>query len=473
MSNSKLDQRWPWLVAAAAIVAAFVFVSFNRLENIGSLADPRPMGGAEDIANLRERDDVNVLFILIDTLRSDRLGSYGYSRDTSPFLDSLAGSGVRFDRHLSQSSWTKESMASIWTSAYPWRTGVIRFNEVIPEAAEMPAETLKRAGFETFGLWRNGWVAPTFGFQQGFDVYNRPQHVGPGLGVRVKNPTLSRGGTDEDLTSSAIEFFRVHRGKRWFLYMHLMDVHEYTYDEASALFGAGYSDVYDNSIRWVDGTLKIMMEHLADQGHAENTLVFVTSDHGEAFSERGYEGHGRWLYKETTEVPFILSFPFKLESSVVVQSRTQGVDVWPTIFELLGVEGPPAQDGRSLVPEIMAAVRGEPAPRKERVGFSHLNQNWGQRISEEKQTVALVDGPLRYVRATIGKRLVENLFDASSDPGELNDLAKSEPESLERLRGLMDDQLARDDSAFGEVTTREIGEMELNQLRAIGYDVGK
>jgi arylsulfatase A-like enzyme len=472
MSDSTLDQRWPWLLGAATIVVVFLLATIEQIESGSAPVDPRPVGTADDIARLRERDDVNVLFILIDTLRSDRLGSYGYGRDTSPYLDGLASTGVRFDRHLSQSSWTKASMTSLWTSVYPWRTGVIQFDQIVPEDAEMPAEILKRAGFDTIGLFRNGWVAPTFGFQQGFDIYNRPPHTRLNPGVLVKNPTLRQRGTDEDLTASAIEFFRVHQGNRWFLYLHLMDVHEYTFDEESALFGDAYSDVYDNSIRWVDGTLKIMMEHLVDQGYADNTLVFVTSDHGEAFSERGYEGHGRWLYRETTEVPFILSFPFKLESKVVVKTRSQNVDVWPTIFELIGVDPPAEQDGRSLVPEIMAAARGEPPPRKERVGYSHLNQNWGQRHRDELRTVALVEGPLRYIRGTIGKDPIERLFDAASDPKELEDLAKSHPETLARLRDLMDDQLGNEELAFGEVPTREIGEMELNQLRAIGYDVG-
>ncbi|MBW2387823.1 MAG: sulfatase-like hydrolase/transferase, partial [Deltaproteobacteria bacterium] len=183
MSDSILDRRWPWLVAAAAIVVAYLYSTTNQIDggNNGSnnetrnqAADSRPVGSIEDVAKLRDRDDLNVLFILIDTLRSDRLGSYGYSRDTSPFLDRLADTGVRFGRHLSQSSWTKASMTSLWSSVYPWRTGVTRFDHIIPEDAELAAETLQRAGFRTVGIWRNGWVSPSFGFQQGFDVYSRP-----------------------------------------------------------------------------------------------------------------------------------------------------------------------------------------------------------------------------------------------------------------------------------------------------------
>ncbi|MBW2291552.1 MAG: sulfatase-like hydrolase/transferase [Deltaproteobacteria bacterium] len=265
---------------------------------------------------------------------------------------------------------------------------------------------------------------------------------------------------------------RVHSGGRWFLYLHLMDLHEYTYDSQSALFGSSYSDIYDNSIRWVDQTIEILLEHVVDKGYGDNTIVVVSSDHGEAFMERGYEGHGRRLYKETTEVPFIVSFPFKLEPNIVVQTRTQNVDVWPTIFELIGIERTADQDGRSRVPEIMAIARGEAPPDVEPIGFSHLDQNWGQRDTEPLPTVAAVEGSLRYVRGDVENETVEHLFDASSDPKELVNLAKTEPETLARLRDSVDERLTSP-PAWGEPERREIGEMELNHLRAIGYDVGE
>ncbi len=472
MSDNILDRRWPWLVAAGVIVAAFLLSTIINIDGGNPEARTRQLGTIEDITALRERDDTNLLFILVDTLRSDRLGSYGYSRNTSPYLDELASTGVRLDRHLSQASWTKASMASLWTSLYPWRTGITRFDDVIPDAAELPAETLKQAGFRTIGIWRNGWVDPRFGFSQGFDVYTRPPGRRFRKDVLAQKPSLKQRGTDEDVTTSAIEFLRVHSGGRWFLYLHMMDLHEYTYDEQSALFGTKYSDVYDNSIRWVDETLRIFMEHLADQGYAENTIVVITSDHGEAFMERGFEGHGRRLYKETTEVPFLVRFPFKLEPGVVVETRTQNIDMWPTLFDLLGVAAPPDRDGRSLVPDIIATARNESPPTANQPALSYLDRHWGRPDVEPDPTVAVADGPLRYVRAKVAGKVVEDLFDASNDPLELENIASTSPETVERLRTVADRELASE-PAWGEAPTREIGEMELNQLRAIGYDIGK
>ena len=177
-------------------------------------------------------------------------------------------------------------MASLWTGLYPAGTGITRYDDVIPDTARMAAELLREAGFQTVGLYRNGWVAPTFGFDQGFEVYQRPAPRPLPPEIRRENPTLSAKSTDEGVIEAAQEFLRVNGQQRWFLYLHLMDLHEYVYDEESALFGASYSDIYDNSIRWTDGTIEILLEALAELGQLENTVIAVASDHGEAFLER-------------------------------------------------------------------------------------------------------------------------------------------------------------------------------------------
>lgn len=469
MFNSLPERVTAVLFVAVLIYVASLFVEFNPTWN----EDPREVSETveEAVDQARNAEDLNVLFILVDTLRADRLGAYGYERATSPFLDRLASEGIRFSRHLSQSSWTKASMASLWTGLQPTRSGIKRFDDIVPEDAEMPAEILTDLGFKSVGLYRNGWVSPTFGFEQGFDVYTRPTPLPMAAKVQSENPTITAFATDESATAAAIEFLRVNRNEKWFLYLHLMDVHEYIYDEESAIFGSGYSDKYDSSILWTDRTLEIFFERLNAWGLTENTLVVLTSDHGEAFRERGYEGHARQVFKESTEVPWIISLPTRLKEGLVVNTRTQNVDVWRTIFDLLGVENESPQDGRSRVPDILAAGAGKtPTIADDEAAFAYLDQTWGQRSASPRPTIAVADGAFRYVRQASKTGQVESLFDSEMDADELIDVGAEFGDVLERLRSEADEYLALS-PPWGDVPTRELNEMELNQLRALGYSI--
>ncbi|MFK7898131.1 MAG: sulfatase [Myxococcota bacterium] len=459
---------WPLLIGVLALA-----IYASTLVEI-TTGDGRPRGDAASLNALQYRDDVNVLFILIDTLRADRLGSYGYERETSPTLDYMASTGVRFDRHLAQSSWTKCSMASLWTGLNPARTGVLRFDHALPGDARMPAEIFQEAGFRTAGIWRNGWVAPNFGFDQGFEVYGRPARKPMPKGYRRDNPHVTLEGTDHDAVDNAIEFLRVHGQERWFLYMHLMDVHQYLYDEKSALFGSTYSDVYDNSIRHTDDVVGRLLTHLAEEGQLEKTLVVITSDHGEAFSERGHEGHAKNVYRETTEIPFILGFPFQVEGGLAMDFRTSNVDVWPTVLELLGLPGLEDTDGRSLVPELLAAAQGKPVDAQGPVAFSHLDRTWGQQRNPPRPTVAALEDGYRlvYFKEADG-RTSSQLFDANADRLERRDVIADHPDVAEALTAEIEDYLeGASPSGWGEgATSVEIDEMELNQLRALGYEL--
>jgi len=150
----------------------------------------RPSGTVQDLARLSQRGDLNVVFILVDTLRADRMSLYGYERPTTPVIDELGKHGIVFEHVISQSSWTKTSMASLWTGTYPAAHGVLRFDNVIPQQAVMPAEIFAAAGYRTVGIWRNGWVAPNFGFDQGFDVYYTPK-AGAEARLRRHSPGTS------------------------------------------------------------------------------------------------------------------------------------------------------------------------------------------------------------------------------------------------------------------------------------------
>ena len=462
------DARWPWIMTALLLLGAYASLWVGVREG-----DPRPEGSVVDIENLSQRDDVNLLFILIDTLSADRLGSYGYERDTDPTLRYLADTGVRFARHLSQSSWTKASMASLWTSLAPPRTGVTRFDHAVPEAAKLPAEILLEAGFRTAGIWRNGWVAPNFGFSQGFEVYTNPSPGRLPASVRRNSPHVSLEGTDRDVVRTAREFLRAYGDQRWFLYLHLMDVHQYLYDEQSALFGSDYRDLYDNSVRHEDDVVSELLGHVADTGLLDRTLVVIAVDHGEAFGERGIEGHAKGVFRETTEIPLILSFPFRLDPGASVSTRTSNVDVWPTLLDLLGLPPFEASDGRSRLPEILAAASGKAVTENLRPAYAHLDRTWGRPSQPSEPHVAVVVGDHRLVTiAGPGDQVKERLFDASGDPRERNELGDSQPEVRAELRALAEAYLEPEPAPWGEGSESvDVDEMQLNQLRALGYAI--
>jgi arylsulfatase A-like enzyme len=436
-------------------------------------SDPRPRGTLEDLIALRERSDLNVLFILVDTLRADRLGAYGYERDTSPNIDALAASGIRFNRQVSQSSWTKCSMASLWTGLYPARTRVLRSHDVVSSGARMPAEIFREAGFRTAAIWRNGWIAPNFGFSQGFEIYHNPP---PRQGARARinraeNPNLTLAGTDADTLDSAREFLRAHGEERWFLYLHMMDVHQYVYSEDTALFGTNYSDSYDNSIRWVDNLLGYLLLELAQRGLLERTLIVFSSDHGEAFGEHDGEGHARNVYGEVTTTPLIIAPPFRFEPGITVEARSENVDLWPTVLELVGLPPLDDADGKSLVPQIAAAAQGASGPDVDGMAFAELDLTWGRNRARPAPMVAVNQGRWRLIYRARAPRRSE-LYDTWEDPLEQRDLSGEQPELVEALEESARAYLQSDPPPWGEETpTVEIDELQMNQLRALGYGV--
>jgi arylsulfatase A-like enzyme len=461
------------LEVVAAIVAIALLAAGIRhfFDGEAERPDSRPTGTIEDVLALRDRDDINVLFILVDTLRADRLGCYGYERDTSPNLDALAASGIRFAQQVAQSSWTKCSMSSLWTGLYPARTRSLRAYDVLSEEATTPAEIFREAGFRTAAIWRNGWIAPNFGFSQGFEIYLTPTEPRGAKMRRIDSPNIALDGSDGDVIDSAREFLRAHGHERWFLYLHMMDVHQYAYSEDTALFGTNYSDSYDNSIRWVDSLLGHLFDELERRGLRENTLIVFSADHGEAFGEHDGEGHARNVYGEVTRTPLILGLPFRLEPGIVVEARSENVDLWPTALELVGVPPLPDTDGQSLVSEIKAAAAGASEADAEGIAIAHLDQSWGRDHQKPRPMVSYTEGRWRLIYRAHAPEASE-LFDKWEDPHEQHNVAEQWPEILEDLSGKAEAYLASRPPPWGDdAPTVEIDEMQLHQLRALGYGV--
>jgi len=457
-----------FLFALAGLLALAALASQFRL-NVPSRGVEPPSA----LLDLRERDDLNVVFLLVDTLRADRLGAYGYERPTSSVLDAAARYGIVFEDVVAQSSWTKTSMASLWTATHPMRNGVLRYDHVLPEEARMPAEVLREAGYRTVGLWRNGWVEPNFGFAQGFDIYVRPTIGAERMRIHREAHTVAPiAGTDEDLTLSALDFLESFGRDRFFLYMHYMDVHQYVYDEAASIFGTSYSDVYDQSIHWVDRLIGVLLARLEEMDLLSRTLVVIAADHGEAFLEHGFEGHARNLYAEVTRVPWIVLPPFLLEPGIRVPQTVSNVDVWPTVLDLLGLPALPGADGRSRLPEVLlaAGLESQGEVFEERPVFAQLDRGWGRPKADDLPTlVSVTEGGKRLIATLEGQRRPE-LYDRVRDPLEQEDLAPSEPDWAASLEAHLGDYRVETTAPWGRAPRQvELDELRLNHLRALGY----
>ena len=468
MLRRLLDSPAAYFAGAAILLLMIVALQFDlRIPS-------RPRGTAGDLALLRTRGDLNVVFILVDTLRADRLSLYGYGRPTTPVIDDLANHGIVFERVIAQSSWTKTSMASLWTGTYPAAHGVLRFDNAIPDDAVMPAEIFKAAGYRTVGIWRNGWVAPNFGFDQGFDVYYTPK-AGADARLQRHSPGVAFiGGTDEDVFVAARDFLEHFGQEKFFLYLHLMDLHQYVFDDDADAFGPTYSDAYDKALDWTDRVIGAIVDALDAAGALPRTVIAISSDHGEAFLEHGREGHAYDLYREVIEVPYVIIPPLILDRGIRVEETIANVDVWPTLLDLVGLPPLRGVDGKSMLPLVLAAggASAERAPADlTRPVVSHLDQHWGGR-AEPRELVSLTDGDSRLIVQIDHPNSVE-FYDSSTDPWEATNRSEESLPELQPMLERIDRYLNDSEPPWeAESPTIEVDELRLNQHRALGYRVG-
>ncbi len=349
---------------------------------------------------------VNAVLISIDTLRADHLGCYGYERDTSPRIDALARQGVVFKNAISSTSWTIPAHMAIFTSQYDAVHGVLSHEHCLDHKRVTMAEIFKEAGFLTAGFYTATFMHPTLGFDQGFDQYINCSSVAPlldsflernapeglvSLSVPERKELVKkvrhewslwkdakRDVTSPTITEKVIEWLSGHHEERFFLFLHFWDPH-YDYippPPYDTMFDPDYEGpikgdvhrnpllrpdmpkrdlehlvaLYDGEIRWTDMHIGKIMDALQDLGKLDETLVVITSDHGEEFFEHGSESHGKTLYEEVVRVPLIVRLPGTVPEGKVVQSQVRNIDILPTMCELFGLRKSDEAMGKSLAP---------------------------------------------------------------------------------------------------------------------------
>ncbi len=366
------------------------------------------------------RPALNVVIVVVDTLRQDHLATYGYARDTAPFLNSLARQGVTLDG-ISPSSWTKPATASILTGLHPVTHQAIDRQDRLPEEAVTLAEILRLEGYRTFAASANGWVSPTFGFEQGFDeLLLREQ-----LNIRARE--LNR-----ELLPRLLQL-----QEPFFLYVHYIDPHApyapitdwrggplpttllpvlpddlaATHVRVrSAEFLRRAVDLYDGEIRGADAGLAELVGVLRGRGLLDRTLLVVTSDHGEEFEEHGRMSHGQTLYDEVLRVPLVFHGPGL--SAGARLGRASLVDLVPTLVDLVGVpfwRRELKADGVSIAGALTSGRM-----RQSGRGFlGHLDFVDGKSLSYTADDHKMVLAKRPYAK---------QVFDLATDPGERRNL---------------------------------------------------
>ena len=318
------------------------------------------------------------ILISLDTLRADHLGAYGYSRPTSPFLDSLAARGTLFENAVVQLPGTLPSHMSIFTGLYPPEHGVYPETALSPLLKTLP-EVLRQEGFATGGHVEGGYVAGRYGFARGFEEWTDDSPMVEREGRLVKSRkavkrTFGRG----------LEFLkRVRDRESFFLFLHTYSIHD-PYDppeeyrsrywsgppppgafeprgQELAAYNRGeralapraveyYRALYDAQINYTDDVLREFFAGIAGLGLADSVTVVLTSDHGEEFLEHGKLVHEQ-VYHENLHVPLLVVRPGG-SGGRRVRTLVQSVDLAPTLLELAGVPlgRRPAMSGRSFVP---------------------------------------------------------------------------------------------------------------------------
>lgn len=410
----------------------------------------------------------DIVLIVVDTLRADHLGAYGYTRDTSPVIDALAERGVLFEAAWGAAPWTLPSIMSIMTSRYPSGHRVENDGLRLADGIPTLAQTFEAGGYATGGFVSHIYVTETFGFKRGFQRFEDFDLADPAYRLEAgMEPDATR------VTDAALEWLAAQGDRPVFLFVHYFDPH-WPYDppdDVRAQFpsdyrgdlDAGYDSIslfqepniampedyrtflldrYDGEIRYVDREIGRLLEGLGRSGRRDRAWITVTSDHGEEFKEHGSVGHGRSLYEEVIRVPLVIAGPGSGTAGRGgrrIAAPASGIDLFPTLIDLAGFERrPPGLEGGSLAPALRSG--GGPAPGSDPGATIVISET----VRLNTYQKALRRGARKLIQF-MGQNRSE-LYDLALDPGEKNDLAAAHPEEC---RDLLRDLYARVDLFSG------------------------
>ncbi|HET9099344.1 MAG TPA: sulfatase-like hydrolase/transferase [Acidobacteriaceae bacterium] len=394
---------------------------------------------------------INVVLITLDTVRADHLHCYGNEKIKTPNIDSLAESGVQFDKAVAQTPLTQPSHASMFTGENPNVHNVRDTGGFALQPSSVTMATiLQRHGWDTAGFISASVLTKMFGFNQGFATYDdRLEHR------NRRDPVSTRSA---DVTADhAIKWLQKQSGKPYFLWVHFYDAH-FPY-EPPAKFRKQYSqDPYDAEIAFEDQQVGRVLQAVKQKAPAQKTLIVLLSDHGEGLGDHGEYDHGVFLYDSTVRIAWIMAGP-GVPAGVHVQQQAREIDLLPTVLDLMAGHPSRAVQGTSLVP----AFSGKAVPSSysyEETLYPKINMGWSE-------LRGIHTAHWMYIRAPRPE-----LYDLDQDPGENHNVVDAHPKEYRELDAQLKKASRLGSSGTETVDLKQMDEQTMNQLKSLGYTAG-
>ena len=395
----------------------------------------------------------SVLLVSVDTLRADRLGSYGYKAGSTPVLDRLADRGLRFAQAATVAPLTLPAHTSLLSGTFPTFHGV-RDNGsfYVNDTITTLPEVLQGRGYRTGGFVGAFVLDRRWGLAQGFDHYFDEFDLAR-YDMAAGLEAAQRPGSE--VVDHALAWLAQDRERPFFMWVHLYDPHSpYAPPEPfRSRFPATMHGAYDGEVASTDAQIGRLVEYLQTSQRLDETIVVVVGDHGESLGEHGEQQHGFFIYEASVHIPLIVAGPGV--PARAVQEQVRIVDVMPTILELAGADVPSAVQGASLVP----LGRGEP------LNLLAFSETWYPRYHYGwSELTAVKDGRYKFIAAPR-----RELYDTQTDPGETNDVSASNPRVADALERALRDIASRTAAAATPVKPRPVDPEVAERLRALGY----
>ncbi|MBK5257153.1 MAG: sulfatase-like hydrolase/transferase [Vicinamibacteria bacterium] len=397
----------------------------------------------------------HLVLVTIDTLRPDHLGAYGNRSVETPNIDALARDGARALDASAQVPLTRPSHVSLLSGLYPAEHGIRdNVSPTLREDVPTLAEWLKSDGFATAAFVSSVVLSKQSGLARGFDTFSDHFEVAGG-DERPLDSVHRRGDLP---TAEAVAWLETKRDSRLFVWLHLYDPHD-PYEPPEP-YASRYADrPYDGEVAWSDELVGRLDAALSRLGIRDETLLVVTSDHGEGLGEHGEDVHGYFVYESTLAVPLLLRGP-GIAPGQQLLATARSVDLAPTVLDLLGVrlKATAHISGRSLA----STLRGGPEPPLEATYAESLTPLLHYGWSDLR---SLRDGRFKYILAPRPE-----LFDLRDDPSEKKNLIDSSPAQAAALHGALTKRLAAEKVASESAPAAAAVPPEmLEQLGALGY----